>query len=355
MRRKSGHAKGASGSVFSSFTNPSGSVHKTKSISESFHYMSSCHIRKDGFTHRADVTNRHSRNHTSSIRACLHAPLSLRCPAPALVRFVRFSQSLRRILDVFLAAGWLYSSIALGSRSGGWMRVSAWRKWAGHLPKQVSKSEEEEKEERRRRKLPKSSASRLLPARAVHTWKPGSVLIRQYWWLLDNSCSFHVNVDLESEVASPLRCSLGYLDILPRAPRGWQLVARCPGRRRITGWDTTTGKCLCILRSWLDSGYTPMGQSMGTWDCISHLSYVKVHLDFSSTSTCPLHSAVTCPVSWSPEEYEMLDFYGRWLQWIHAHASVYGSFRLNYTHFQLEDGLGHVLLASGSHLSVPVA
>ena len=68
----------------------------------------------------------------------------------------------------------------------------------------------------------------------------------------------------------------------------------------------------CVLRSWLDSGYTPMRQSTGTLDCISHHSYAKVDLGFrgrfSSISTCPLHLAVTCPVSWSPEEHEIVDF-----------------------------------------------
>ena len=36
---------------------------------------------------------------------------------------------------------------------------------------------------------------------------------------------------------------------------------------------------------------------------------------------------------------------------MHAHASIHG-FPLNYTYFLREDGLGHVLLASSSHLSV---
>ena len=52
-----------------------------------------------------------------------------------------------------------------------WAESHAWSKWAGHLPEQLDKRRKRKK--RRRKKLPKTSSSRMLPARAVHTWKPG--------------------------------------------------------------------------------------------------------------------------------------------------------------------------------------
>ena len=112
----------------------------------------------------------------------------------------------------------------------------------------------------------------------------GCALAASHHWL--NAPDAMVGVPAVARITSSEH---GNLDTI-RAPRSWQLVVPRLGRLRSKGWETTTGKCLRILRSWLDSGYTPMRQS-------------------------------TAP----PQ---------------------------NYAHFLREGGLGHVPFASGSHLSV---
>ena len=113
------------------------------------------------------------------------------------------------------------------------------------------------KKKRRRKKLPKTSSSRLLPARAVRTWKTGHYFMAVAWFA--SGCKFIRQVLVGS----------GHFPVLLREcglrTRGRFSCSRCPAarleiwtRQELLFWQLVF-RCLDCLRS---TGFASIGRRL---------------------------------------------------------------------------------------------